>query len=317
LTPVPGATTTDCARSVSGVGGANPDLKPETSKSFTLGMILSPADHTDILIDAYRVRQRSEVALGSADLLLRNPGRFPADYITRDENPANQLVDASGKPIAGTGPLLAVKLPWTNQGSTEVTGIDYEVRNRLRLDSGNRLTTTFRVTHLLDFRRAEQPGDVTHDAVGTNGGLNDWATSLGSIARIRYNLRLVYDTGAHTFSGGLRYVSSISLLRRYDNEVVYPEPYCHYGTGQPRTAYSLGGLPGYSALYPGCAVPSWQTVDLGYSYAGIKNAVLSLSVSNATNVKAPFYPGFTNQAHNASLHNAVGRAFRVSARYNF
>lgn len=317
LTPVPGATPTDCARSVSGVGGANPDLKPEKSRGATFGIILSPAESTDFIVDLYRVKQNSEVALGSADLLLRNPSRFPADYIVRDDNPLNQLTDGNGKPIAGTGPLLSVKLPWTNQGSTEVTGVDYEIRNRVSFEGSGRLTTTLRMTRLLDFRRAERPGDVTHDAVGTNGGLSDWATSLGSIARTRLTLTLAREVGNHVVTGTMRYVSSISLLRRYDNATEYPVPYCHYGTGQPSTAYSLGGIPGYTAAYPDCAVPSWRTFDFGYSYSGLKNTVVSLNIGNLTDIPAPFYPGFTNQAHNASLHNAIGRNYRVAMRYTF
>lgn len=317
LTPVTGATTTDCARSVSGVGGANPDLKPETSKSMTFGIILSPSDTTDVVMDLYKVRQRNEVALGSADLLLRNPSRFPADYILRDDNPLNQLVDANGNPRPGTGPLLSVKLPWTNQGSTEVTGLDIEIRNRMRFVDNGSLTTTVRVTQILDFRRAEQPGDVTHDATGTNGGLNDWSTSLGSIARTKGSITLARQIGTHTFTGSMRYVSGISLLRKYDNEVTYPVPYCHYGSGQPAGAYSLGGIAAYTTFYPDCRVPSWRTFDVGYSYAGLKNTVLSLNIGNVTDVAAPFYPGFTNQAHNSSLHNAVGRTFRVGMRYTF
>lgn len=317
LTPVPGATTTDCARSVSGVGGANPDLKPETSRSFTFGLILSPFDSTDVLIDAYRVKQNSEVALGSADLLLRNPDRFPADYITRDTTPLNQLTDANGNPRPGTGPLVAVKLPWTNQGSTEVTGVDVDWRYRYQFQPGETLSTSVRVTQLLDFRRAERPGDVTHDAVGTNGGLNDWATSLGSIARTRSTMRVTYDNPTYSFSLSSRFVSGISLLRKYDNAVVYPVPYCHYGTGQPPGAYSLGGIAAYTTFYPNCKVPSWTTFDMSYAYKGIKNTVVSLAILNVTDVPAPFYPGFTNQAHNASLHNVQGRAFRASVRYTF
>ncbi|NBZ99788.1 MAG: TonB-dependent receptor, partial [Betaproteobacteria bacterium] len=60
VTPKPGADTTDCAKSVSGVGGSNPELKPEKSKGFSLGMIYSPTKDIDVLIDTYKVRQENE-----------------------------------------------------------------------------------------------------------------------------------------------------------------------------------------------------------------------------------------------------------------
>jgi iron complex outermembrane receptor protein len=49
ITPKPGGgTTADCSKSVGGSGGFNPDLKPETSKSYNLGLICGrqPASST-------------------------------------------------------------------------------------------------------------------------------------------------------------------------------------------------------------------------------------------------------------------------------
>jgi iron complex outermembrane receptor protein len=109
VTPVTGAETADCNKSFSGVGGANPDLKPEKSKSLALGLIFSPTKDFDVSVDAYKLRQEGEVALASATFLLEHPNSFPADYVTRDTNPLNQLKDANGNPIPGTGQLSRLK----------------------------------------------------------------------------------------------------------------------------------------------------------------------------------------------------------------
>jgi iron complex outermembrane receptor protein len=316
-----GGTSADCAKGISGVGGANPELKPEKSKGFTLGFIYSPTKDIDVLVDAYKVKQKNEVALGSATYLLEHPDKFPADYITRDTNTLNLLTDANGNPIPGTGPLIAVKTPWTNQGSTEISGVDLELKARNNLGEMGRLTSSFKLTHLMTYLRAEAPGDVTHNSVGTAGGLNDWATSAGSIPRNRFTLSTALEQGSNIFLAAVKLTSSISNLRRYDGETVYPTPYCHYGTGQPAGAYSLGGIASYSILYPSCKVPRYVTLDVGYMYTGFKNLSLGVNVSNLFDKPAPYYPTTTaatiQQGYNASLYTNTGRYTRLTAKYTF
>ena len=322
VTPVAGAEQADCSKSVSGVGGSNPDLKPEKSKGFSLGMIYSPTKDIDVLIDTYKVRQENEVALGSATYLLEHPDRFPADAITRDTNPLNQLKDANGNPIPGTGPLIAVKTPWVNQGATEITGIDLELKSRNNLGEYGRLTSSFKMTHLMSYMRAEAPGDFMRNAVGTAGGLNDWATSVGAIPRNRFTLSTALEQGSHIFLAAMKMTTSISMMRRYDGATEYPVAYCHYGSGQPKTATSLGGVALYNTYYPDCKVPSWKTFDVGYMYNGIKNLQLGLNISNVFDKPAPYYPGSNTsttvqQGYSSSLYNNTGRYSRLTAKYIF
>lgn len=321
-TPVAGAEQADCNKSFSGVGGANPDLKPEKSKSLAIGMIYSPTKNFDVAIDAYKLRQEGEVALASATFLLEHPNNFPADYVTRDTNPLNQLKDAAGNPIPGTGPIIAVKTPWVNQGSTEVTGLDIDLKLRNSLGDNGKLTTSLKSTYLIAYRRAEKPGDLERNAVGTAGGLNDWATSVGPIPRLRATLSTTWEKGNHSVSGAVRFIDSITQYRRYDNTTTYSNGgFCHWGTGQPAGSTSLGGIPKYSQYYPDCTVPSWTTIDVGYTYTGFKDLTLGLNIANIMDTKAPYYPTTTlatiAQGYNSTLHNNTGRYFRVTAKYTF
>jgi iron complex outermembrane receptor protein len=115
----------------------------------------------------------------------------------------------------------------------------------------------------------------------------------------------------------VRYVGDISLLRRAENDVVYDQPYCHYGAGQPKTAYSLGGLAKYSNYYPGCSVHSFTTFDVGYSYTGIKDLTVSLNVQNILDTKQPYDPRYGTTGYNPALSNGSGRYFRLGASYKF
>ena len=113
------------------------------------------------------------------------------------------------------------------------------------------------------------------------------------------------------------FVGAVSLLRRSDNDVFYEKPYCQYGSGQPSTAYQLGGLPKFSNYITNCSVKSWTTTNLAYSYTGFKDLTLSFNIKNVFDIKAPYDPRYAVEGFNTQLHNGQGRYFRVSANYHF
>lgn len=330
VTPKPGAQPSDCAKSVSGVGGANPALKPETSRSMSFGLIMSPVKGLDILLDYYKIRKEGEVALGSAEDVINHPERYAPGAVTRDTNPALLL-----NGVAGTGPLLAVQTPWTNQGSTEVSGIDVEIKGTAPTPFG-KLTAALRGSYILRYSRQEDPSYPENNLVGTNGGLSDWATSAGDIPRWKARLTASIETGAHLFSGAANHVSGVSFIRRTDGSTSPPAVYsgntCHWGgtnfdavTGRTvlgAAPTATNGRDLYINRYPNCAVGAWTTFDAGYTYTGFKDLRLGLNIANVFDKKAPYYPGSNTsttvvQGYNASLHSNTGRYFTVSANYTF
>jgi iron complex outermembrane receptor protein len=316
VTPLPGADRTDCSKSISSMSTANPNLKDETSKSYSFGAILNPTRNLDILIDYWKIRKENETALLSATYVVEHPELFPGLAI-RDNNPAMLLTDANGNPIPGTGPLSAINRTYVNQGSTEVSGLDVEVAHRLSLGENGRLSTRLNYTYALTYKRAERPGDVAANAVGTNGGLSDWATSVGDIPRHRGTLSTTWTRGDHALTGSVDYVSGVSLMRRTDNDVTYPIPFCYYGSGQPAGSKSLGGLPKYNKWVDNCSVDDWATFNVSYSYTGFKNWTLSANIKNLFDTAAPYDPRYPNEGFNTQLHNGMGRYFRLAANYKF
>jgi iron complex outermembrane receptor protein len=311
--PVKGADALDCSRSISSVSTPNPDLKNETSKSYSFGAIINPTKNVDLLIDYYRIRKENETALLSATTVAQHPELYPG-LAVRD---ANNLVDASGNVIPNSGQLLAINRTFVNQGSTDTSGIDFEAAHRLNLGENGRITTRLNYTYMLTFKRSERPGEVAHNLVGTNGGLADWATSVGDMPRHRMNIASTWTRGDHAVTVSADYVSSVSLMRIWDNTTTYPVPYCHYGSNQPKGATSLGGLPNYGYSNPDCNVDEWLTFGAAYSYTGFKNWTLSANVKNLFDTKAPYDPREAVTGFNSQLHNGMGRYFRLSASYKF
>ena len=326
VTPKPGAAAADCNKSVSGVGTSNPELRPEKSRSASLGFIFSPVSGFDILVDFYNIRKEGEVALGSAQDVIDKPGNYPPSALTRDNNPALLLGG-----VAGTGPLLAVSLPWTNQGSTEVSGIDFEFKGTFVTD-GVRVSPSLRGSYALSYRREEQPGYKTFNVVGTNGGISDFATSVSDIPRVKLRAGIAFEKDAHQFNGAINYVSGVHYRRENDGSFDPPRNYsgntCHYGgpafdtlsgrnvLGVAPTATNGRDL--YINRYPDCRMSSWTTLDAGYTYSGIKNLTLSLNVANLTDEAAPYAPNAViSQGYNSGLHNNTGRYWSLSANYKF
>ncbi|CAN7179591.1 TonB-dependent receptor [Pseudoduganella sp. LjRoot289] len=318
VNPLGNATTVDCNKSISGLSRANPELKPEKSKSMSLGLILQPTRNLDVLVDFYNIKLRDETALLSAQTVVDHPAQYPGASVIRDTNPANQLVLPDGTVVPNSGPLLQANRSYINQGSTQVAGVDLEVSYRHALGDYGRLSSTLNWSYLATFKRAMKPGDATYNTAGANGGLADWNVSAGDNPRNRVSFSTNWTRGVHSLTGMMDFVDHVSLMRKYDNALVYPTPFCHYGEGQVG-GKQLGGLPKYSN--PHCEVASWTTFGLAYSYTGIKDLTLSLNVKNILDKAAPYDPRYGTstvvEGFNSQLHNGMGRNFRVTAKYAF
>ena len=331
--PFPGAEAADCNKTVSGQGGANPALRPETAYSSSFGLVLSPTRGVDVVLGYFKIRKNGEVALGSAQDVVDHPDRYPPGSLVRDDNPALLL---NGKP--GTGPLLTVATPWSNQGSTMVSGIDFEGRIVTTVMNGEaKWTNSINGTYTNKYERIEQPGYPGNNLVGTRGGLWDWATSAGDIPRTKFRFTSSLENGNHTFTGAMNYVSGISFIRNQEGQPdgtmkQYSGRTCHYGNvtdpadlakgltgrsqvGQAPTATNGRDL--YLNRYPTCSMSSWTTFDLGYSYKGFKDLTLTLNIQNFMNESAPYDPGATYLGYNTGLHNPYGRYFTISATYKY
>lgn len=69
-----------------------------------------------------------------------------------------------------------------------------------------------------------------------------------------------------------------------------------------------------------CGVKAWRTTDLFTGYTGIRQLELGLLVTNLDNAQAPFdsnQVANTFLAYQSGLHSAVGRFFKLTAKYSF
>lgn len=115
LCPVPDPDNANCDLSVEAIFGSNPNLKPEKSKSFTVGMVFEPTNNLTISADVFHIKRRDEIHGLSPDYLLANESRYPG-YVERDPD---------------TGEITRLNLLYSNLGSTETWGMDVDVKGKI------------------------------------------------------------------------------------------------------------------------------------------------------------------------------------------
>jgi len=150
LCPVFDTANDNCERYVSYTTGANPDIKAEKSKSFTVGFVVEPVPRWSLSVDAYKIKRRNELSTISTIYLLENESRY-ADRIVR--NPVSGKIDH-------------LSLITANLSQTETSGMDLDARGVASLGNWGRLTLTASYNRMNSYKSASTPEDPKMDYAG-------------------------------------------------------------------------------------------------------------------------------------------------------
>ncbi|MCC4594383.1 TonB-dependent receptor [Xanthomonas campestris pv. phormiicola] len=266
------------ARSVAIITRPNPALKPEESKSYSVGFVLQPTASTSLTVDAWEIKRTNEIAQGStADAIA-------AGSVLRDSN------DIGG--VANSGTILAVNTAYVNANSSRVRGIDTDIRQTFDIGPGQ-LELDAQWSHLLKFERTE--GDTTVDYVGTHGNCD--VTNCIGTPQDRINVGTTWKQGSWSVSGVVNYIDSIENKDRRGGDYL-----AFYADGSPVekiasfTTFDLSGR--------------WSVTEAFELNASVQNvfdriAPLDPSTYGAVNYNPLHYSG------------AVGRYFTLGAKYTF
>jgi iron complex outermembrane receptor protein len=148
--PVTGAAA-DCSGQGSAVAiltRSNPNLQPEKSRSFTLGVIVEPVKQINVTFDYFNIRRTNEIT--------------PAPYTLED---AVRTPAAAGSTLPGQ--IVEYITPYINASYSLVSGVDSELKAGLGLADYGKLTLRLDLTHLI---QSQQTFDgTTYHWVGTVG----------------------------------------------------------------------------------------------------------------------------------------------------
>ncbi|HDS0949550.1 TPA: TonB-dependent receptor [Stenotrophomonas maltophilia] len=266
------------ARSVAIITRPNKDLKPEESKSYSVGIVLQPTSTTSLTVDAWEIKRTNEIAQGStADAIA-------AGNVLRDAN------NIGG--VANSGTILAVNTAYVNANSSRVRGIDTDVRQTFDLGPGQ-LEMDLQWSHILKFERTE--GDTTVDYVGTHGNCD--VTNCIGTPQDKINFGTTWKQGPWSVSGVVNYIDSMENKDRRGGDYL-----AFYEDGTPVkkissfTTFDLSGR--------------WNITDAFELNASVQNVFDRIAPLDPSTYGAVNY----NPLH---FSGAIGRYFTVGAKYTF
>lgn len=265
---------------------ANPDLKPEKSRGLNFGVIWEPVPGLSMTFDYFNIERRNEVDTLSLDEIIANEDSTDPRY-------AGRVVRAPADPNnpGVPGPIQTVTTGYFNLGSTETSGIDIDAQAVVPLGDMGRLRLGAEMTYTFVYREQAVAGSPK---INYRGYWNQpkW--------RGRASAGWERD--------GLTVTLSANATGRY-------------ATFSPPEVDATGAedCQDPAGVYVGiCAVGTWTTYDLAFSYSGIKDLELGFVIRNLADRKPPADPNwYSTPAFNNDYHSGSGRQYTLSASYKF
>ena len=282
-----GVTSACNPASVALVTSPNPNLSPERSRSYTLGVIWDPLPRTSISVDYWKIKRKNEINQEQVDAAIA------AGHVARDPG------SVSGIP-GDPGQITAVLTRYVNSAQSKVRGLDVDARYNHRLpDTWGNATFDVKYTHIFEWLRTEQDG-TSREFAGTHGNCD--VTNCTGTPADRVNMRFGWDRD------NLRVSANVNYRGVLENRFFRGDP-----SGCAVTFASGADAPN------GCELASFTTVDLVIRWKPQQRWELFGSVQNLFNKIAPLDPlTYGAQAYNPlDYEGARGRYFTLGARYSF
>jgi iron complex outermembrane receptor protein len=153
---------TDCGTQFPITNGGNPNLKPETSKNFTAGIVLEPTTQVSVALDYFNIEVKETISNG-----------VPAATILSDPVKYGSLI-SRGAPAGGLpGPIFDIDQTNINLGETKLSGWDLDVKWGIPSGYG-KFTVGLNGTYYLKYDVQNPDGSFTSaidNANNATGGL--------------------------------------------------------------------------------------------------------------------------------------------------
>jgi iron complex outermembrane receptor protein len=289
------ADTTRCALNVPGtcnpaqvalITSPNPDLSPERSKNYALGVIWDPLPRTSISVDYWKIKRSDEINQEQVDAAIA------AGHVVRD--PTN-VSNVPGDP----GQIIAVLTRYVNSAQSKVRGLDVDGRYAHRLPQDYGLASVdVKYTHIFEWLRTEQDG-TTREFAGTHGNCD--ITNCTGTPDNKLNLRFGWERNDWRVSLNANYRGKIdnTLFRGDDCAVTFDS-----GANAPNSSCELASFTTWDLVARWKPLPQWEIFG---------------SIQNLFDKVAPLDPlTYGAVSYNPlDFEGARGRLFTLGARYTF
>jgi len=160
------------------IKGGTANLKPETSKQFSAGIVVEPSRNLTASLDYWRIEK--------SDTLLANEGAYFSDP---KSNPGYAIRGAADPSLSGIpGPILSVDGRVKNIGSLKTSGVDVNVNWKLPENNLGKFNVSLNGTYVIDYKTRNTAASPEVNGVGIY-------TDTQVVQRWRHTLTFDFDRG--------------------------------------------------------------------------------------------------------------------------
>jgi iron complex outermembrane receptor protein len=278
---------------------ANPELQPETAKTYDFGVIVQKGPFR-ALVDYWKFKFEDELTTetGASIVSTLFPAASPATWQCANPALTSRIAFAVGNatnPLTGTNchpsNVLGVRTNWINGPSVDTSGIDFQAT--LDLPEFHEVSTLLGVegSYMIEYKRGALKtleGVQIQPALDRAGQL-ELLSAFYSYPRLKTNAYVNFQRGIHNLRVSARYV----------------------GEMEDRNHDSNTGLAG---LQP-ASVDSYLQLDVVYRAELPWDATLTLQVQNLFDQDPSF--AFSQYNYDYTLANPLGRVIGVGLRKRF
>ncbi|MDQ1816127.1 TonB-dependent receptor [Massilia sp. CCM 9210] len=271
----------ECSVQLDVQNSGNPDLKPEKSKQYTLGLVFQPVSTISGSIDYWNVKIDKSINAMSENTVFGDPVANLAQFYRYD--PATDIVypGSNNKDF----PLKYVALPRVNTGKFYAAGVDLNLNYRQKMGDmgtvGANFDSTYYTKHGYQYQGEKEVSDL--------GNYKDF----GPTPRFRHTLGLTYGIGQW----------NTSLTHNYTKGYWdYTDP------------AEIG--PTYPELRK---VGAYSTFDATLGWKPMKNVSMTFGVKNIADEDPPSSRNGANfqVGYDPTFTNPLGRTFYARLNYKF
>lgn len=277
-----GLASRDCGQQVQANIGGNPNLKPETSKTLTVGMVFQPTRDFQFSVDYWKIQLKDQINEFPETAVLGNPVKY-ASRIFRCSTLPIAVQDTLNACQAGfrNGPAIGyINTLSDNLGAVNTDGLDFSASYAFKTASVGSFMLSYNGTLVNSYKYQNSPDDAFKEnvgiyqdtlpvfkwqhVVGVNHKMNSWSTQFTVYNKSGYRDQdagqaVIGDVGSYTLS------------------------------------------------------------NLSTTYTGFKNVSLTAGVKNLFDVKPPFtvQANTFQKGYDPRYTDAIGRAVFLRASYKF
>jgi iron complex outermembrane receptor protein len=283
-----GVTSRDCGLQAQVQQGGNPKLKPEKSKTFSLGFAVEPVPNLTFSADYFNIRLKDQIGTVPATAIIADPAQYAANYVRCKQLSVGAQSELNRCLADSVNSNAIAYLVTTNDnlGKVNTNGIDFNAGYATGLGGLGNLALNWDATWVASYKYQNTPTDKLKENVG------------------------IYSDGSPVF----RWQHSISAqLSKVDWSARLGVRHKTGYLDQNDPATVVGGPAFYQS------VKSYTLVDVSATIKPYKGVSLTAGIKNLLDTDPPFSNQSTRsqRGYDPRYTDPLGRALFVRGSYTF